>query len=104
MEAYFNRAEAGLWALIALVFFALAFRDPRAQRRTRLFLSLAFAAFSASDFLEARTGAWWQPWWLAALKGACVVAIFVGFRRAFVISGKPHAREKDHCEEKPPPS
>jgi hypothetical protein len=31
-----------------------------------------------SDLVEARTGAWWKPWWLFVWKAACVLLMLGG--------------------------
>jgi hypothetical protein len=83
MEAIFNRCEAALWGFVAIALFVRAFRDRPALRGTWVFLAIAFAAFSVSDVIELRSGAWWRPWWLVVLKVACVAGMFFGFRRYF---------------------
>ena len=86
MEETFNQAEAGLWILIAMVLFVRAIRAHGPIRRVFFFLSPVFLVFGFSDLVEARTGSWWDPWWLAAVKVACVAAMIMGFRRYYAIS------------------
>jgi hypothetical protein len=89
VAALFNIAEAGLWLAISVV---LAIKARRSQARARRILRVlagAFLLFSASDLIESRTGAWWQPWWLAALKVGCTAVFILGFRACFQIRGKP---------------
>ncbi|MFO1482813.1 MAG: hypothetical protein U1F71_05540 [Verrucomicrobiaceae bacterium] len=71
----FNLAEAGFWFLIA---FVLLFR--RMGRPWRWLLPLAFAVFGVSDLIEAKTGAWWIPWWLLVMKAACVLVFLLAWR------------------------
>jgi hypothetical protein len=56
-----------------------AFGSERRLRPTLFVLVVALAAFGGSDLVEARTGAWWKPWWLFAWKTACVVSLTLGF-------------------------
>lgn len=88
VDAIFNLFEAALWFAISAVFF---FRgmvraggktpESRALRRELFLLAAAFAAFGVSDIIESRTGAWWEPWWLLALKTACVLVFLRAFWR-----------------------
>lgn len=75
-QTLFNQAEACLWFVIALI---LGVRL-RAGRPWRWLIPLAFVVFGASDLIEARTGAWWEPWWLLVLKAACVLVFLLAWR------------------------
>ncbi len=69
-----NHIEAGLWILIGLAFLLAAARTgPR--RTTCLAAAVAFSLFGLSDLIEARTGAWWRPWWLLLWKAGCIAAL-----------------------------
>lgn len=88
VDAIFNLFEAALWFAISAVFcfrgiFRASDKSPDAQtlRREMLLLTAAFAAFGVSDVIESRTGAWWEPWWLLALKTACVLVFLRAFWR-----------------------
>lgn len=72
----FNQAEACLWSVIALI---LALRL-RMSRPWRWLLPFAFAVFGVSDLIEARTGAWWEPWWLFVMKALCVLVFLLAWR------------------------
>jgi hypothetical protein len=74
LDELFNLAEAGLWFVFAGIFAALALRAQGPLRRLCGGLAPAFLAFGLSDLVEARSGAWWRPWWLLVLKGACICA------------------------------
>jgi ribose/xylose/arabinose/galactoside ABC-type transport system permease subunit len=71
----FNYVEAAIWFLIAIIvlFYQLKKRTPFG----RIFYSLSFIIFifGISDIIEAHTGAWWKPWWLLVLKGACIISM-----------------------------
>ena len=88
VDAIFNLFEAALWfAISAVFFFRGMFRaggrspESRTRRREMFLLASAFAAFGVSDVIESRTGAWWEPWWLLALKAVCVLVFLRAFRR-----------------------
>jgi hypothetical protein len=78
-----NYAEAALWATIGIGFLlhALAKRGGPSS----LIAALAFLLFALSDVIETRTGAWWRPWWLLALKAACL-AVFLALLARHIIA------------------
>jgi hypothetical protein len=69
---YLNYLEAGLWIALGLAAAVHALRFHGAVRRDLTILAINLVAFGLSDVAEARTGAWWRPWWLLAWKSACV--------------------------------
>ena len=73
-----NLVEAGVWFVFALVLFLYAFRRERRLRSTFWVLTVVIVAFGFSDLVEARTGAWWKPWWLFVWKAACVLLMLAG--------------------------
>ena len=75
-----NRVEAGLWIVIGAAFLVGAMRRPD-RRRNYLILALAFVAFGISDLVEIRYGQWWDPLWLLAWKGGCVLVFLVSLVR-----------------------
>lgn len=81
-----NQIEAGFWSAIGLVI---------AMRYRRL-LGFSMAAvlliFGLSDLVEARTGAWYSPWWLFVWKAVCVLAVLLlalAIRRANSTTSPP---------------
>lgn len=76
-----NLIEAGLWFVVAAVLLVAALRKERRLRGTLLALAAIIAAFGGSDLVEARTGAWWKPWWLFVWKAGCVLGMLWGFIR-----------------------
>jgi len=80
-----NLIEAGVWFLLSLVLLVQAFCQNKRLRGTLLVLCFTLAAFGGSDLVEARTGAWWKPWWLFVWKAQCVVILFFGFMRYYRI-------------------
>jgi len=74
VDAY-NAFEAGLWTVLAAVI-AIHYRrsDARLRRVARI-ASLLLILFAISDLIEMQTGAWWRPWPLLVLKGACLVGL-----------------------------
>ena len=67
-----NYIEAALWIVIGLVFAGLAVRRSNRRRVLCVIASPTFLLFGVSDIIEVRTGAWWKPWPLLALKAACI--------------------------------
>lgn len=96
MERIFNLWEAGLWFLIAVTLLLRARREHGPRRRTLFGLCAVIIPFGISDLIEARTGAWWEPWWLAVVKVGCGVAIGLGFWRYYAHREKP--AKKAHPE------
>ena len=91
-----NLIEAVVWFVFALVLFIYAFRRQRRLRSTFWFLAVIIVAFGFSDLVEARTGAWWKPWWLLVWKASCVGGLLGGtwrYRRLTKsdLGGKPDA-------------
>lgn len=72
----FNLAEGIFWAAAAGVIFWRARKNARV-RGIGIGASLTFALFGVSDFIEVETRAWYTPWWLFALKAACVLSLAV---------------------------
>ena len=73
-----NLIEAGVWFVLAVVLFIYAFRREWRLRPTLWFLAVVIIAFGFSDLVEARTGAWWKPWWLFLWKVTCVLLMLAG--------------------------
>lgn len=70
-----NYLEAALWIVIGIGFLLHAMI--KRGGASSLVASVAFLLFGVSDLIETRTGAWWRPWWLLALKGACLAVFLV---------------------------
>ena len=91
-----NLIEAGLWFVLGLALFIYTFRREKRLRPTLFGLALTLVVFGGSDLVEARTGAWWTPWWLFVWKAACVLGLWLGFVRYYRLTkgaGKsPHDR------------
>ncbi len=80
-DQFFNLGEGVLWLAIATVILVRTIRSP-APRRLGYGAAVSFALFGLSDSIEIRTGAWYSPWPLLALKAACVVSL-LGHLRAY---------------------
>jgi hypothetical protein len=78
-----NLIEAGLWFCISAVMAAKWLHAPQQLRTTFALLAISFLIFGVSDLIESRTGAWWRPWWLLVMKGACLVMLALGFFRYY---------------------
>ena len=83
--AIFNLCEASLWFVIAAII-AWKLRKPTQVARFYWLLPPTFVVFGISDSIESRTGAFWEPWWLLAMKTGCVIV--------FLIVGILHRRVK----------
>ncbi|MCA8996952.1 MAG: hypothetical protein KDA80_08200 [Planctomycetaceae bacterium] len=77
----FNACEGILWIALALIFGCGRITGLRPPLRIQFAVSLLL--FSLSEWIEIQTGAWWRPWWLAFLKGTCIVFITDALRRLF---------------------
>ncbi|HMQ17078.1 MAG TPA: hypothetical protein PKC49_13995 [Phycisphaerae bacterium] len=66
--------EAAFWILGGVAALLGSLLKPRG-RTLGLAGALVLVVFGLSDVVEARTGAWWRPWWLLAWKAACVAAM-----------------------------
>lgn len=71
----FNLCEAAVWGTAAAVMFARSAKEVAPIRRLGRKTAGVLAVFSLTDLMEIRTGAWWDPWWLFALKASCVAAL-----------------------------
>jgi len=83
-----NRIEAALWLVIALAMTVAAARGARIRFDCTI-AAVAFALFGISDLVEAKTGAWWRPWWLLAWKAACVFAFLWLLKRRYFTHRTP---------------
>jgi hypothetical protein len=70
-----NYIEAGLWTVVGVGFLLHALL--RRGGATSFIAAGAFLIFGLSDVIETRTGAWWRPWWLLAMKGSCLTVLLV---------------------------
>ena len=104
MEQIFNRCEAVLWVTVAMVLMTRAFRERGSLRGVFATLAIAFLAFRISDVIESRTGAWWQPWWLAVWKTGCVAFLALGFRRYYAIQKARRNASGTTTGSTPPPT
>ncbi len=64
-----NIVEGVLWLSLGVVI-VIKYRSWRAA-----FVALTLACFGVSDWVEAGSGAWWQPWWLLAWKAVCIFVL-----------------------------
>lgn len=97
-----NYIEAALWGVIGVVLFAFAAGRAGEQRRRAAMAAGTFVLFGASDVIEARTGAWWRPWWLLAWKAACVLLLVVLLVSHYRTRERRPANRSDSGESKPP--
>ena len=76
-----NLIEASFWLFLGSVVFICSWRQELRLRPTLRILAITLVVFGASDVVEARTGAWWKPWWLFVWKAACILVLLLGFIR-----------------------
>lgn len=90
-----NYGEAVLWIVMGLLLAGKALTQKLPGRRHYLLAAGILLIFGLSDVAEARldTGTWWDPWWLAVWKVACVAALAPFVVRYFV-AGQKKAKEK----------
>ena len=69
-----NYIECGLWCAIGVGFIIAWFRY---RLLDAAIAAVTFLLFGLSDYIEAHTGAWWQPIPLLLLKGGCIVVFLV---------------------------
>lgn len=93
-----NLIEAAVWAVMALAAFWKASTSPRIFRPTLIALAITLAIFGASDLVEARTGAWWRPWWLLVWKGLCVLTLLALFVKYFRLTRRLRASDHKDAE------
>ena len=101
-----NLVEAGVWFVFALVLFLYAFRRERRLRSTFWVLTVVIVAFGFSDLVEARTGAWWKPWWLFVWKAACVLLMLAGawrYRHARRLQRRHHHERRLDSDDRAAP-
>ena len=77
--AIFNHSEAVFWWLIAGVIFIRARKSDDRSRKIAQIAGKVFILFGLTDFIEAETGAWWDPRWLFFLKAVGVVTLIYCF-------------------------
>ena len=81
-----NALEALLWVVIGGIFIWQAIRRRSSSPQSRSWIAaLAFLTFGLSDVIEITTEAWWRPWWLFAMKAACIL-VLVGLYAEYVRS------------------
>lgn len=90
-----NLIEAGVWFVLAVALFVHALRGENRIRPTLFTIVVTLVAFGGSDLVEARTGAWWRPWWLFLWKAACVVVLLLGFLRYFRFQKSKSQTDRD---------
>src|SRR3954468_12554069 len=84
LERTGNLIEAGFWVVFATAIAIGASSQPRTLKSLGYTAGADCLLFGISDMVEARTGAWWRPWWLLAWKALCVTGLvlcFLEYRR-----------------------
>jgi len=84
MVKAYNIFEGFLWIGFSLVFFIPAFKRSEKHRLFCLLGGLGFISSSLSDFYEAHSGAWWEPWWLVLWKASfapLIIFMYLWYRK-----------------------
>lgn len=68
----FNLLEAAWWSAMAVL---CGVKSRGRWKAVGQVATIFFLLFAVSDVIESRTGAWWNPPWLAILKGFCIVGL-----------------------------
>ncbi len=84
----FNNIEGFFWIVLACASAVRSFTCESKFRMTFFALFVLLIFFGSSDFVEARSGAWWQPWWLLVWKAACILGLAIVMIRFFIIKYK----------------
>jgi hypothetical protein len=91
-----NQIEGVFWIAIAGIVAVAGLRSHCGRRRLLAGIAAGlFVLFGISDFVEAQTGAWWEPVWLLVWKGLCLggfLVCLVSYKR---ICAKPKSTEKE---------
>jgi len=82
VDQIFNFCEGTLWIIIAVIL-AFLIRAKKECRDILIISSAAFLVFGFSDYIEINSRAWYTPFWLLLMKGACIVT-FVFALRAYL--------------------
>ena len=72
---YGNIIEGIFWIGVSLIFFLSACKRRERHRLFCIYGGMVFVVFACSDFYEAQTGAWWEPWWLILWNAGCCLGI-----------------------------
>ncbi|MDI6778312.1 MAG: hypothetical protein QMD77_03910 [Patescibacteria group bacterium] len=91
--------EGIYWTVLGMLGFTLFGIVPRKYQKILLFASSAFVLFGISDFIEIKTGAYWEPWPLLALKIFCLAGLVFSlawFLKIRLTVPKPNLRNKSY--------
>lgn len=70
-----NAIEVVWWSVCGVLVLFWS-RDAAADwRRLGRIAGICLLLFGVSDAVELRTKAWWNPWWLLAWKGTCILTL-----------------------------
>ncbi len=70
----FNLVEGLIWVCVGLVLLWRS-RSCEPARSPTILAGATFILFGVSDFIEIRTGSWYQPVWLFIWNVACVASL-----------------------------
>jgi hypothetical protein len=75
IEHWGNVIEAVFWIVVAAIVYCRSHHKAGTRLGTGEWAAITFFWFGISDFIEVRTGAWYRPLGLLAMKAACIAAL-----------------------------
>ena len=92
----YNVFETALWTAAAIAACVLAVKTPPSRRRYIIIAAIILFFGALSEAIEVKTGAWWRPWPLAALKITCITT--------FILNALAYRRTLTQEKQDPDPS
>lgn len=96
----FNEIEACVWLAIAIGFLVYSFTATGKKRKIGNICFAAFLIFGISDIIESKTGAWWKPLWLLAVKISCVATFIYCYLKYLSIRKTADSKVSETIEPK----
>jgi hypothetical protein len=106
IEYWGNMIEAVFWILVAAVVYGRSDHKTGTRLGTGEWAAITFFWFGISDLIEVRTGAWYRPLGLLAMKGTCIAVLLILYlrHRRATSGSEGHAADAAEAVETPPES